>query len=146
VNIFSSHLPLSTSSSNHNVDSIVVNLSKTLVYDDPSVNEVKTPQTVEELQPDSMVMLGPLILRLISLPVRKLLKHSRILNTFGFSLKINKTSRFHFFHSNYMVPSLMHWRNLTLQAHMHNISGIPFSCFLACQNQENAYTQHLHIV
>lgn len=34
---------LFTSSSDHDVDSINVNLSKTLVYDDLSVNEVKTP-------------------------------------------------------------------------------------------------------
>lgn len=33
---------LSTSSFDHDVDSIIVNLSKTLVYDDLSVNEVDT--------------------------------------------------------------------------------------------------------
>jgi len=50
---------LSTSSSDHDVDSIIVNLSKTLVYDDISVNEVETLQTIETLQPELMVMLGP---------------------------------------------------------------------------------------
>ena len=39
----------STSSSDHNVDSIIVNLSKTLVYNDLSINEVKTPQIVKAL-------------------------------------------------------------------------------------------------
>lgn len=38
---------LSTSSSNHDVDSIIVNMCKTLVYDDLSVNEVETLQVVE---------------------------------------------------------------------------------------------------
>jgi len=30
-----------------------------MVYEDPSINEVETPQTVEALQPELMVMLGP---------------------------------------------------------------------------------------
>ena len=47
---------LSTSSSDHDVDSIIVNISKALVYNDLSVDEVETPQTVEELQPELMVM------------------------------------------------------------------------------------------
>jgi len=34
---------LFTSSSHHNVDSTVVNISKTLIYDDLFVNEVETP-------------------------------------------------------------------------------------------------------
>jgi len=34
---------LSTSSSDHDIDSIVVNLSKTLVYDDLFLDEVETP-------------------------------------------------------------------------------------------------------
>lgn len=51
---------LSTSSSYHDVDSIIVNLSKTLVYDDLSVDEVETPQIVEALQPKLMVMSSPL--------------------------------------------------------------------------------------
>lgn len=50
---------LFTSSYDCDVDSINVNLSKALVYDDLSVNEVKTPQTIEALQPELMVMLGP---------------------------------------------------------------------------------------
>lgn len=49
---------LYTYSSDHDVDPIVVNLSKTLVYHDLSVNKVKTPQTVKSLQPKMMVMLG----------------------------------------------------------------------------------------
>lgn len=40
---------LSTSSSNQNVDSTIVNLYKTLVYNDLSINKVKTPQTIEAL-------------------------------------------------------------------------------------------------
>jgi len=55
-------------------------------------------------------------------------------------LKINQTPRFRFLHSKYTIPSLMHWRNLTQQAHLHNVSGLPFSCFLACHSQENLYT------
>ena len=50
---------LSISSSDHDVDSLIVNPSKLMVYEDPSVNEVETPQTVKELQLELMVMLGP---------------------------------------------------------------------------------------
>jgi len=46
-------------SSDHHVDSIVVNLSKTLVHDDLSINEVETPHTVEALQSELMVMSSP---------------------------------------------------------------------------------------
>ena len=46
-----------STSSNQNVVSIIVNLSKTLVYDDLSINKVKTLQTVEAIQPELMVML-----------------------------------------------------------------------------------------
>jgi len=34
---------LFTSSSDHDVDSLIVNPSKPLVYEDPSINEVETP-------------------------------------------------------------------------------------------------------
>ena len=50
---------LSTFSSDHDVDSIIDNLSKALAYNDLSVHEVGTPQTVEELQPKLMFILGP---------------------------------------------------------------------------------------
>ena len=50
---------LSTYSYDHDVDSTIVNLSRTMVYDDLSVDEVETPQTVEALQPKLMVMSGP---------------------------------------------------------------------------------------
>lgn len=104
---------LSTSSSDHDVDSIVVNLSKTLVYDDLSVDEVETPHTVEALQPELMVMLGPRCLRLVSLPIKKFLKHIGLLITIYFTLEFNQTPKFFFLHSNYTISSLMHWRNLT---------------------------------
>ena len=45
---------LSTSSSNHDANAIGVNLSKTLVYDDLSVDEVETLQIVEATQPKLM--------------------------------------------------------------------------------------------
>ena len=50
---------LSNSSSDHDVDSLIVNPSNPLVYDYPSVNEVETLQTVEALQPDLMLMPSP---------------------------------------------------------------------------------------
>lgn len=50
---------LFTSSSDHNVDSTAVNLSKTLVYGDLSIHEVETPRTVEALQRELVAMLGP---------------------------------------------------------------------------------------
>lgn len=74
------------------------------------------------------------------------MKHIRLLVTLCFALKINQTPSFHFFHLNYMIPTFMWWRNITQQDQMHNVSGLPFSHFLACHSQENAYTQHLHAV
>ena len=50
---------LFTFSSHHDFDSTIINLSKTLVHNDLFVNEVETPQTVKELQPELMVMSGP---------------------------------------------------------------------------------------
>jgi len=50
---------LFTSSSDDDVDSLFVNPSKPLVYDDPSINKDKTPQFVKALQPELMVMSGP---------------------------------------------------------------------------------------
>lgn len=50
---------LFTSSSNHTVDLTIFNLSKTPVYDELSVNEVKIPQTIEKIQPELIVMSGP---------------------------------------------------------------------------------------
>lgn len=84
--------------------------------------------------------------RLVFLLIRMLFKHKRLLITLFFSFKINLTLRFHFLHSNYMIPLLMHYRNLTKQLNLHNVSGIPFSSLLSCHNQENAYTQHSHMV
>lgn len=86
------------------------------------------------------------VLRLVSLLGKKLLKHSRLLITLYFSPRINQTPRFLFLHLNYMIPWLMHWMNVTQQAHMHTTSGLTFSRFLACHSQVNAYTQHLHVV
>jgi len=50
---------LFTSSFDHDVDSLVVNPSMPLVYNDPSVKEVETPHTVKALQPKLMVIPGP---------------------------------------------------------------------------------------
>jgi len=43
----------------HDNDSIAVDFSNPLVYDDLSVDKVETPHTVEALQPKFMVMSGP---------------------------------------------------------------------------------------
>ena len=48
-----------TSSSDHDVDSLVFNLSKPLVYDDLFVDKFETPQTIKEPHPELMVLLGP---------------------------------------------------------------------------------------
>lgn len=65
------------------------------------------------------------ILRLVSLPVRKLLKHSRLLITLFFALKINQTPRFH--SSTQATRSHHSWVGGILHSkHMHNISGLPF--------------------
>lgn len=40
---------LFTSSSDHDVDSIIVSMYETLVYDDISVSKVKTPQNINAL-------------------------------------------------------------------------------------------------
>ena len=86
------------------------------------------------------------VLRLVSLLIRKFFKHSRLLITHLYALKINLTLRFYFLHSNYMIPTLMHWRNLTDQAQLHNVSGLPFSPLVVDRGQGNSYSQHLHAV
>ena len=43
----------------HDVDLFVVDISKPAVFDDLPVDEVETPQAIEALQPELMVMLGP---------------------------------------------------------------------------------------
>lgn len=61
-NLISSDLSchdLSTSSSDHDVDLIIVNIYKSLFYDNLFVDEVETPKTIEALQPELMVMSGP---------------------------------------------------------------------------------------
>ena len=50
---------LFTPAFDHDDDSIVVDLSKPPVYDDLSIDEVETTQTVEALHPEMMVMSGP---------------------------------------------------------------------------------------
>lgn len=66
---------LSTSSVYHDVDLIIINLSKTLVYDDLSIDEVETPQIIEALQPELMLCQALAVQRLVSLPIRKFFKH-----------------------------------------------------------------------
>lgn len=48
------------------------------------------------------------VLRLVPLPIRKFVKHSRLVITHLSTLKINPTHRFHFHYSNDMIPLLMH--------------------------------------
>lgn len=62
---------LFTPSFDHVVDSLIVNLSKPLISDDPPLNEVKTPQDVEALQRALMVMLGPRCPKVSSAPDQK---------------------------------------------------------------------------
>jgi len=50
---------LYTSSFVHDVDSLIVNMSKPPVYDYLSIDEVETSQAIKALQPELMVMLGP---------------------------------------------------------------------------------------
>lgn len=50
---------LCTSSSDRDVDSLIVNLFKPLVSNDLYINEVEAPHVVEALQPELMVMSGP---------------------------------------------------------------------------------------
>jgi len=51
---------------NHDVDSCDVDLSKPLIFDDLPVEEVETPQVVEALQPEMMVMSSPCYLEVDS--------------------------------------------------------------------------------
>ena len=50
---------LFTTSSNHDVDSLIFNLFKPLVYQYPSMNKVETLQTIKAPQPELMVMPAP---------------------------------------------------------------------------------------
>ena len=47
------------SSFGHDVDSLSTNMSRPLVFDDVPVDEVETPQAIEALHPEMMVMTGP---------------------------------------------------------------------------------------
>lgn len=49
-----------------------------------------------------------IVLRLVSLPIWKLFKHSRLLITHLYALKINPTLMFYFLHSNYTIHLLIH--------------------------------------
>ena len=61
----------------------------------------------------------------------KFVKHLRLLVILCPALKINQTPRFHFLHSNCMIPSLAHWRNHSQQTHLKGISCLFFLIF-AC--------------
>lgn len=52
----------------HDVDSLVVDISKPLIFDDLPDDEVETPQYVEAHQPELMVMLGTHYLEVSSAP------------------------------------------------------------------------------
>lgn len=52
----------------HNVDSFIVDLSKPPIFNDLPIDEVETPQVVESLQVELMVMSGPHCLEVDSAP------------------------------------------------------------------------------
>jgi len=86
------------------------------------------------------------VLRLVSLQIRKLLKHPRLLITHLYALKIKPTHKFFFLHLNHMITSLTHWMNHTQQTHLWGIICLSFSCFIVYFSQESAHTYHLHAV
>jgi len=83
---------------------------------------------------------------LVSLPIMKLFNHPRLVITHLYALRIHITHRSYFLHSNGMIPSLMHWRNLTLQEVICDTSYLFFFRLLARLSQECAYASKLHIV
>lgn len=91
-----------------------------------------------------MVMSDPHYPKVSSTSDQKKLKNQRLLITLSFALKINQTHRFHFLHSNHMIPSLMHWSNHTQQAHLQGINRPYFSCPLVCHSQESVYVYCLN--
>lgn len=58
----------------HDVDSLVVGLSKPSIFNDLSVDEVETPQVVETLHLELMVISGFIVLRSIPLLTKNLFK------------------------------------------------------------------------
>jgi len=83
---------------------------------------------------------------LVSLLIMKLFNHPRLLVTHLYTLKIYLTHRSHLLHSNCTIPSLMHCRNITLQAHVYDASYLWFFRLLSCLIQECAYASKLHAV
>lgn len=83
---------------------------------------------------------------LVSLLVKKLFNHPRLLITRLYALKIHLTHKSHLFHLNCIIPFLIHWRNPILQAHMHGASYLCFFHLLSCLSQECSYASRLHAV
>lgn len=96
----------------HNSNSLFFYLSKTLDFDDPFYDEVETPQAVEELQPELMVMSGSRSLELSSTTDQNFFESPQ---TLCHSLvHIENQSRLQFFTSSTnMILSLKHWRRHT---------------------------------
>ena len=76
-----------THSFDHGSDSSTIDLSKPPVFDDPSFNEVETPQVVQAIQLEMMVIQVLIALRLVPLPNRNLLNLPMLLITLLFTLK-----------------------------------------------------------
>jgi len=125
---------------------IVVNISKPSVYDDLPHDEVETPNSIEALKPELMVMLGP-----HSIEVRFNSDHEIV--------QLPKAPH----HSSLCIEDLSH-RQMTLPPlKLHNPISHPseksyiastrlwcklslFFHFLACHSQKCAYCSKLHIV
>ena len=106
--------------------------------------KLKHPRPSKHFNPSWWLCQVLTLLGLVSLPIMKIFNHLRLLITHMYALKINLTHRSHFLHLNCTIPSLMHWRNLTLQALVHDVIYLFFFRFLACHSKECAYASKLH--
>lgn len=108
--------------------------------------KLKHPILSRHFSPSWWLCLALTLLGLVSIPIMKFFNHPRLLITHLYVSKIHLTHISHFIHSNYTIPLLMHWRNLTLKALVHNVSYICFFHFLACHSEEHAYASKSHAV
>lgn len=135
---------LFTSSSDQNVDSTVVNLSKTLVCDDLSVHEVEIPQIVEALQPELMVMSGPYCLEVGFASSQEIVETLKDPHHSLFCIEDQPNTQIS------LPPLELHdpidhplEESFTASTHLHHKW---YTFLTSCHNQENSHIQHLHAV
>lgn len=126
-----------TSSSNHDVHSLIVNLSKPLVYEDPSINKVETPQMVEALQVELMAMSGPRCPEVGFDPNQEIVQTLKVPHYSSLSTQYQSNTQV-------FLPPLELYDPI---AHaLEDESYLFFSCLLTCHSQECDFASKLHFM